>query len=302
MNQRHIIFTPGKNPKPLAEQHKKLLWRTLLEGVRRAEPEVAIDLDQHTDCFQLIAWNHIYYQEYKDISSELEWIDVLIHQHGPTALDIREADAWHRKLDRLLYTIVDHAPCLLHLTSEALQSAARETARYFHNDNNIACEIRGLLKRQLRPMLSDHGKILLIGHSLGSVIAYDTLWELSHLEHLPGKVDLFLTIGSPLGMNYVQRRLMGHDQTGKKKYPVNIHRWVNVSSVGDITALDRVFADDFAPMLEQGLLDSIEDHCNGIYNFYRNSDGLNCHRSYGYLVNPAVGEVIADWWQQSVCV
>jgi hypothetical protein len=43
----------------------------------------------------------------------------------------------------------------------------------------------------------------------------------------------------------------------------------------------------------------ITDHCDDIYNFYRNSDGLSCHRSYGYLVNPAVGEVIADWWQQS---
>jgi hypothetical protein len=299
MNQRQIIFIPGKNPKPPADQHKKLLWRTLLEGVRRAEPEVAIDLNAHSDCFQLIAWNYVYYQKHKDISSELEWVDVLIHQHGPTAADIREADAWHRKLDRLLYTIVDHAPCLLHLTSEALRSAARETARYFQNNNNIACEIRELLKRQLRPMLTDRGKVLLIGHSLGSVIAYDALWELSHLEHLSGKVDLFLTIGSPLGMNYVQRRLIGHDQTGQKKYPMNIHRWVNISSVGDITALDRVFADDFAPMLEQGLIGSIEDHCDGIYNFYRNNDGLNCHRSYGYLVNPAVGEVIADWWQQS---
>jgi len=299
MNQQQIIFTPGKNPKPPADQHKKLLWRTLLEGVRRAEPEVAADLNRHPDCFQLIAWNYIYYQEHKDISSELEWVDVLIHQHGPTEADIREADAWHRKLDRLLYTVVDHAPCLLHLTSEALRSAARETTRYFQNNNNIACEIRELLKRQLRPMLTDHGKVLLIGHSLGSVIAYDTLWELSHLEHLPGKVDLFLTIGSPLGMNYVQRRMMGNDQSGQEKYPVNIRRWVNIASVGDITALDGVFADDFAPMLAQGLIDSIEDHCDGIYNFYRNNDGLNCHRSYGYLVNPAVGKVIADWWQQS---
>ena len=299
MNQQQIIFTPGKNPKPLAEHHKKLLWRTMLEGVRRAEPEVAMNLNLHPDCFQLIAWNYLYYRKHKDISSELEWIDVLMHQHGPTEADIQEADAWHRRLDRFLYTIVDHAPCLLRLTFEALQSTARETARYFHNNNNIACEIRELLKQQLRPILSDNSRVLLVGHSLGSVIAYDTLWELSHLEHLPGKVDLFLTIGSPLGMNYVQRRLMGHDETGHKKYPTNIHRWVNISAVGDITALDRIFADDFAPMLEQGLIDSIEDHCDEIYNFYRNNEGLNCHRSYGYLVNPAVGEVIADWWRQS---
>jgi len=98
-------------------------------------------------------------------------------------------------------------------------------------------------------------------------------------------------------MNYVQRRLMGNTATGKNKYPDNIRRWVNISSTGDITALDRVFADDFSTMLELGMVDAIEDHCEGIYNFFRNEEGLNCHRSYGYLVNPAVGKVIADWWQ-----
>ena len=145
--------------------------------------------------------------------------------------------------------------------------------------------------------MNNNDKVLLIGHSLGSVIAYDALWELSHEEGLAGKIDLFLTIGSPLGMNYIQRRLKGSAFAGKNKYPNNIQHWVNISSIGDITALDRVFSDDFSMMLELGIVDSIVDHCDGIYNFFRNEEGLNCHRSYGYLVNPAVGKVIADWWR-----
>ncbi|SFE37362.1 hypothetical protein [Nitrosomonas sp. Nm166] len=299
MNQRQIIFIPGKNPKPPTDQHHKLLWRILLEGVRRAEPEIASNLSQYADNFKLIAWNYLYYHKNKDISSELAWIDALINQHGPTEQDIREANAQHRRLDRFLYYLVDHLNFLLRLTPKPLQSTAKEMTRYFQNEQNIACKIRDLLKQSLRPLLTNNDKVLLIGHSLGSVIAYDTLWELSHLERLPGKIDLFLTLGSPLGMNYVRRRLMGNNWTGKKKYPTNIRHWVNISSVGDMTSLNRVFADDFAPMLSLGIIDSIEDHCDGIYNFYRNELGLNCHRSYGYLVNPAVGKVIADWWQRS---
>ena len=84
-----------------------------------------------------------------------------------------------------------------------------------------------------------------------------------------------------------------------RRYPAVIRHWVNVSSVGDVTALDRYFHDDFRPMLELGLVKSIEDHTDGIYNFFHNEDGLNCHRSYGYLVNPAVGKIIADWWLAS---
>lgn len=293
MNHRHIVFVPGKNPKPPADQHQNLLWRTLLEGVRRAEATTVSDLSQHLQDFNLIAWNYLYYHKTKDISRDLPWIDALINRHGPTEQDVREAKAWHRKLDRLLYNIVDHLPLLLRLLSGPLRSTAEETQHYFQNRDNIACDIRELLKQELRPRLANNDKVLLIGHSLGSVIAYDTLWELSHLEHLPGKIDMFLTLGSPLGMNYVQHRLMGNDYTGKMKYPTNIRHWVNISSTGDVTALDRIFSDDFGPMLKLGIIESIEDHCEGIYNFFRNEEGLNCHRSYGYLVNPAVGKVIA---------
>jgi hypothetical protein len=131
------------------------------------------------------------------------------------------------------------------------------------------------------------------------VIAYDTLWELSHIEKLPGKVELFLTLGSPLGLHYVQRRLRGNDQEGERMFPTNIKRWVNISSVGDITALDREFRRDFSRMMEYGIIDSIEDHSEAIYNFFRSDAGLNVHRSYGYVVNPAVGYIIGDWWRHA---
>ena len=67
MNQRHIIFVPGKNPKPPADQHRKLLWRTLLEGVRRADSSVADHLSGQVTSFKFIAWNYLYYQKSKDV-------------------------------------------------------------------------------------------------------------------------------------------------------------------------------------------------------------------------------------------
>jgi hypothetical protein len=186
-------------------------------------------------------------------------------------------------------------PVVIPLLPKSMTRSIEETKRYFCNGDNIACDIRELLKQELRSQLSTNEKTLLIGHSLGSVIAYDTLWELSHLENLPGKIDLFLTIGSPLGLNYIQHKLMGHDRQGKNKYPTNIRHWVNISSVGDVVALGEVFSESFKQMRSLDIIESIDDHCDGIYNYFRNEEGLNCHRSYGYLVNPAVGKVIADW-------
>ena len=274
-----------------------MLWRCLLEGIRRSEPELVSDLETHFDCFKLVAWTYLYYHESKDFSHDLPWIDALINKHGPSAEDIEDTKTWQRKLAKFFFSAGDMFPFIIPLLPKVIRQIAQEIRRYFENQNRIATDIRELLKRELRPLLSTNKKVLLIGHSMGSIIAYDTLWELSHVEGIDAKVDLFLTLGSPLGMNYVQRRLLGNNEKGRKKYPGNIRRWVNISSVGDITALDRTFRDDFSHMIEYGMIDSIEDHSEAIYNFFRNDAGLNVHRSYGYLVNPAVGYVISDWWR-----
>lgn len=296
MTTRHIIFVPGKNPKPEKALHRKLLWRALVEGVRRADSVTADTLQASYAQFHLISWNYLYYHQYKDITMDIPWIDALINKHGPTEQDIQDANSWHTGLERLFLTVGDHIPFLIRLLPEEVRSTTNEINRYFNNTDQVASRIRSLLKQTLRPMLERQEEVLLIGHSLGSVIAYDTLWELSRQEGVKGKVD-FLTLGSPLGMHYVQRRLLGMNGQGAKSYPDRIRRWINLSAEGDVAALDRNFNESFHTMLEHGLVESIEDHSHGIYNFFRSDEGLNCHRSYGYLVNPAVGSIIADWWK-----
>lgn len=296
MTSKHIIFVPGKNPKPEAALHRELLWRTLLEGVRRGDGAIANSLQAHYAHFHLISWNYLYYHEHKDITMDLPWIDALINKHGPTEQDIREANSWNTWLQRGLLTLGDHLPLLIRLLPKEVRSTAEEISRYFNNTDHVASEIRELLKQTLRPLLEKQDQVLLIGHSLGSVIAYDALWELSVQDGLKGKVD-FLTLGSPMGMHYIQRRLLGMNGNGQKSYPDLIRHWINLSAEGDVTALNQDFNRSFHAMLDRGQIESIEDHSHGIYNFYRSDAGLNCHRSYGYLVNPAVGNIIAEWWK-----
>lgn len=295
MSNKTIIFVPGKNPKPPAEAHTQLLKMALQEGMRRADPALSETLEQNLS-FHLVAWNSLYYDDVKDISRDLPWIDKLINTHGPSDDDIKQANHWHKKLVRLLYAIVDALPLLLRLMPRDIRENAKGLNRYFNNTDNVACDIRALLKQTIIDAQHNSDEILIIGHSMGSVIAYDTLWELSHERENHSKVDL-LTLGSPLGMRYVQKRLQGYGYTDNKRYPANIRHWSNLSSVGDVVAVDRHFHDDFSEMLELGLVENIEDHCDGIYNYFHNEQGLNCHRSYGYLVNPAVGSLIARWWR-----
>lgn len=131
MTQQHIIFVPGKNPKPAAEQHRNILWRILLEGVKRAAPDLANDLKGYKCNFKLSAWNYIFYHRVKDINRDLPWIDALQNQHGPTEKDIQEANTTHYKLLRVLYSIIDHVPFLLCFVPGVLKSTAEELNHYF---------------------------------------------------------------------------------------------------------------------------------------------------------------------------
>lgn len=270
----------------------------MLEGVRRVERDMSSALQAHSSQFHLVSWNYLFYHTYKDITPDIPWIDALINKHGPTEQDIEEASSWHKRFDRFMFMLADHIPFIIQFLPKEVDSAATEINRYFDNVDNVADNIRKLLKQTLRPLIEKKEHVLLVGHSLGSVIAYDTLWELGHEENLHGKVD-FLTIGSPLGMHYVRRRLLGIKGQKNPSYPKLIRHWINMSSEGDIIALERNFHTVFGPMLKQNLVRSIEDHSHGIYNYFRSNEGLNCHRSYGYLVNPAFGSIIANWWKHN---
>lgn len=301
-NRRNrIIFIPGKNPKPPPDEYRRQLLRSLLWGVELVDPAVASMITAEPEVFMLIAWNQLYYQSHKPLEEDLPWIEALLKRSGPIKQDIQEAHSFRRRVTWLLNSIADRLHFLIPLLSDpAVKSTILETARYFSNEGGIAEQIRELLKVPLRKMFADGDRILIIGHSMGSVIAYDTLWELTHVEKNPSQVDLLLTIGSPLGMRYTQERLQGVLEKGARHYPHNIRHWVNITSQGDLMALDPNLHRDFKAMLELDLIESITDINDGIYNYFRSDLGLNVHRSYGYLVNPQVGEVIADWWKEGV--
>jgi len=297
ISKNKIIFVPGKNPKPRPEVHKALLWRCLTRGVELVSPEVAHDMAAHSECFSLAAWNAIYYGHIKDAEDDVPWVELLCQKTGPDAQDVRHALSWQHKPVRLLYTLADLFPALIPLLpNPAVKSTIRETESYFQNRDGIGSHVRELVKAPLRQMFAAGDRVLLIGHSLGSIIAYDALWEFTHTEGLPGKIDLFLTVGSPLGMRFVQDRLFGFHSL-ERRFPRNIRRWVNVAAHGDLTALDPEVRNDFLLMLEQGFTESIEDWHRGVFNYFRNEQGINEHRSYGYLVEQHVARFIAAWWQ-----
>ena len=155
--------------------------------------------------------------------------------------------------------------------------------------------MRHKLKQPLRQATAAGRPVLLVGHSMGSVIAFDALWQLTHREKEQVSIDLLLTMGSPLGQTYIQRRLKGAAESGASRYPGNIRRWRNMAAIGDLTALDPELRNDFGAMVELGLVEELED--GEMFNWFRLEGELNVHSEYGYLVHEVTARIVSDWWR-----
>ena len=141
-------------------------------------------------------------------------------------------------------------------------------------------------------------EICVVGHSLGSMIAYDTFWKFSRTgeyrpEYTDKQIDLFISIGSPLGDATVKSHLKGSSLGRDRRYPSNIRNWVNIAAEDDFISYDQTLKDDYERMRRGGLVDSIEDH--RIYNLAVRGRKSNPHHAVGYLIHPLTANVVADW-------
>ena len=290
-----ILYIPGLLPKPEHAIHREALARCLLTGVRRVDAAVA-DAIEAADAFDVVSWTYDFYGTHRDFELDRAAVDAVIEKREADEKDIAEATSWRRQLTRWIYRLGDLVPFLIpHVASERMSVHLRDLQRYLRDDNGIATHARRMLKMRLRAADEAGHPMLLIAHSMGSVIAYDSLWEMSHSSRDHLRLDMLLTMGSPLGQNFMQKRLKGAGQPGYARYPTNIGRWKNLAAIGDLTALDRRLSDDFDGMLELGLLDTFEDE--RVLTWFRLEGQLNVHAEYGYLINEKAARTIVEWWR-----
>jgi hypothetical protein len=158
------------------------------------------------------------------------------------------------------------------------------------NDFLFDAERRDAMERSLLDRLAaGGGPFIIIAHSQGSMIAYDVLRRIKPPQL---KIPLFITIGSPLGLQEVQDALRQWTD-GSLPFPPCVDRWLNVADRLDPVAFDNDISDDF---------DGAIENVSGI--------GLNKdsprhpHSATGYLavkdVLEAVRKVIGSTFEQEI--
>lgn len=115
----------------------------------------------------------------------------------------------------------------------------REAHDYLFNANGLRDTIRARVMDDLNK-IPKNARHVLVGHSQGSFIAYDVLTGVPECKQIDG----FLTLGSPLGLDEVQDRLVWSRNDG---FPAKLRGdWVNVYDPFDIVAgFDPNLTNDF---------------------------------------------------------
>lgn len=241
-------------------------------------------LNEVDRAFRIYSWTEDVYHEVRDIGRDRAGIDALLASPMPDADERARIDSFARRIVRAAHRTGDRIPFLGRaFASERQRVLLTEARDYLRDRLGIGTSTRAGLTRLLSGIWHKERRLVIVGHSLGSVIAYDTLWEMSATS--PMRVALFVTIGSPLGTRFVRRFVRGAEQSGKGRYPSNIVRWTNIAARSELTALYPRLRRHYGEMLGLGLLESFEDHVD-IYNHFVGERGLNVHSEYGYVIQP----------------
>lgn len=188
---------------------------------------------------------------------------------------------WHAART-LLYGGFAWLAGVLWLPPWSIRPIMPDVYHYWKNKPPFGPGVRSKMETPLLKALEGEQDIMVVAHSLGAIVTYDVLVEAAK-RGLKQKLSHFVTIGSPLGISYIQRRL-----SDWPKHPDNIVVWDNVSAKDDYVSLDRSIQDEF-----EGMAGERRDH--SMFNLAVKEGKAHQHHATGYLVSPEVAGLVAEW-------
>jgi len=130
----------------------------------------------------------------------------------------------------------------------------RDVAAYLDKDR-----VRRTVLDAVLETLPASGRLVIVGHSLGTVVAMDLIPELTpDLD-----VALLVTAGSPLGIDSVYNRLLVR---GPNR-PERIRRWLNAWCAADAVAIGCPLRDDWRGQLDEIAVDNPKERAHSITDY-----------------------------------
>ena len=184
------------------------------------------------------------------------------------------------------------------LTDIILKKYFRDLDLYYteecKDENDISCKARDLIRDRIAQAINKYNdcEILIVAHSMGSIIAFDILTYM-----IPEKeIKTLVTLGSPLGFPVVISKIAAeqkikHNGKSIMATPPGITtNWYNMSDIMDHVALNFELADDFTQNERKVYpVDFL------VQNDYQINGKENHHKSFGYLRTSEFSAIINDY-------
>jgi hypothetical protein len=308
ISNRSILIVHGRDFKPAEDALMEISMAALRAGVERDYPESVDALDSVSKdiaYFGDLTNDYLeslgkHYDATLDLGDRNNALTGLKAVQLRKRFGIRQYDCLPGKSALREFAADILAPLLgaISLTMPLLRCVSRDCAEYLAGKSDYAEKVRERVRNKLCEKMQRGDKILLMTHGVGVAIAYDVLWELSHEVGLKeryekSKVDLWLTLGAPLGDHNIRKRLRGAKEKNAAKFPTNVISWHNVSAEDDYTCHDNTLADDFKKMMDHRLVSTVHDY--HVYNLAVRYGRSNPHSSVGYYIHPRVSKIVIDW-------
>lgn len=309
---RSIIFVHERDFKPNPGEYLDILIGALTAGLEKDCPETLYMLSSVNKYLayygdlnnEFLASHGEFYDERLDISDLHNSLHQLKGIDRKKGFGVSKYDKLPGKSALREFAASMLAPVLsaFGLEKVMVSGANKDLGEYWKESSVLGDSILHRVRSTIRAALDKNERIMLISQGTGAIVVYDALWQLSHeaeyAEAYAGsKIDVWLTLGSPLGDSMVRKQLLGADRKGRARYPTNVLAWHNVSADDDYVSHDNTVADDFKPMLRQRQVSSIRDY--RVYNLAIRYGRSNPHSVIGYLIHPRVTKILNDWLTQS---
>ncbi|HSJ43891.1 MAG TPA: serine protease [Euzebyales bacterium] len=187
-------------------------------------------------------------------ASARELYEALVTEAAERAGYPQDADAREGMFDRLLGGLQRRLSWLAdrsRLDELVIAAIFRDVAAYLSS-----ATVRDAVLDTVLAGVPRSGEIVLVSHSLGTVVAMDLV------TRLPDAIDvaLLVTAGSPLGMDTVFNRLL----TKGPHRPSEVGDWVNVWSPADPVAIGCPLTDDWGRPLVEVITDNATNRAHAI--------------------------------------
>ncbi len=257
----HVTFIHGLANKPAPEELRRI-WLDALGTPTESDDGFDLGAVGVTDSF--VYWADLFYDEpippgeYESRSDELadsvpeepalgegEWVLAMLEKFPDEFEDapVTEEDPGFERI-----------PLPWSIKKRLMREFVREAHAYLFDQDGIRQTIRQRVLEDLGNIPSDTRHVL-VGHSQGSFIAYDVLTGTADCKEIDG----LMTLGSPLGVDEVQDRLVWTRDNG---FPTKLRgNWVNVFDSLDVVARpDPKLANDFCRNGEKVVIDVNEQN------------------------------------------